>query len=72
MRDAYESGFKIGYEKGYTDSARTARNPLSRLEGEMNKEQEEFYNKFLDLCSQYNIRIQYHSSYGMGFVPLNN
>jgi hypothetical protein len=69
LRQAYEGGFHIGYEQGVYDQSRERRNPLSHLESGMTKEQEEFYNKFLDLCNQYNIRIEYTNN-GMNFYPL--
>lgn len=71
MRQTYETGFTIGYDRGVIDASRERRNPLSHFTEEMSDREKEFYNKFLDLCNEYDMRIEYHSERGMRFYPLS-
>jgi len=45
-----------------------------QLRGNVDKDPDpehiKFYNKFLELCNDYNVSIQYHPSYGMTLTQL--
>lgn len=63
-REGYEVGFHIGFEQSinFNDANRQL---IQLHKGINNKNQQEFYDKFLEICELYNIRITYHPKYGM-------
>lgn len=69
MRHAYLTGKKIGYEMGIYKGSPEGR--MVELSTNMqDKNEKEFYDKFLELCVKHNIRITYHPQRGMCFENL--
>ena len=60
--EAFVDGYAIGLEEGLRDSFNTAR--LTH-HNNFTEEQSEFYNKFLELSSEYNCRFTFHPLHGM-------
>ena len=71
LREAYLSGKSIGFELGVKHSSHIGQIRVLRSEIK-NPQEEEFYNKFLALCNEYNLGINYDSRFmGMHFIKLN-
>ena len=69
MREAWLNGKKCGFEMGlYYNSNEGQMLQLSN--NITNPKDKEFYDKFIALCNEYNIRITYHPQKGMTFEKL--
>lgn len=72
MRQAYLAGKEIGFEMAYYLGS--PKGQELQLRGNVDKDPDpdhvKFYDKFLDLCNEYNVSIQYHPSYGMTLTQL--
>ena len=69
MRDAFLNGKRCGFEMGIEYSSNQAQ-MIQLFENITNPRDKEFYDKFITLCKEYNIRISYHPGKGMMFERL--
>lgn len=70
MRKSFQTGVRVGFEQGIYKSK--PENRILQLENICkNNNDKEFYDKFMKLCQEYNIRIEYHPEEGMIFTNLN-
>ncbi len=69
MRETWLKGKRYGFEIGLNYSKPQAR--IEQLSNNIkNQKHKEFYDKFLKLCQEYNVRISYHPREGMMFEQL--
>lgn len=70
LKEIFHSGINVGFEQGlYYNKPEQQKFQLENNCEDQNKK--DFYEKFLKLCKEHNIRITYHPDEGMKFEDLN-
>jgi len=69
VRDAWLNGKRCGFEIGLHYNSNQGQ-MLQLSNNITNPKDKEFYDKFITLCNEYNIRISYHPEKGMIFEKL--
>jgi Tat protein secretion system quality control protein TatD with DNase activity len=70
LKEIFHSGINVGFQQGlYYNKPEYQR--LQMNNNCKDENQKEFYEKFLKLCQEHNIRIIYHPLEGMMFEDLN-